>query len=615
MSNNFKYTFYVDGDVYDDLSYSEYLKKPKLMALVTDYNRRRLFLGTVIYSYSHDWLLEHQDKKNEFEFLANDARFNKLKYFCPNSKEQLAFINDDEHDVVSMIAPNRIGKTTVGAIKVVTSGILPLDPTWPVFTKHGVKFRPFLGKEREMKMAFGSYEWSHIKSVVWPRVKEYIPDQLLGVYSRGGHNGKKKEPNFERQPYVELGCGTMLKFHAYSQSQANFESDAYNGFMYDEQPPENIFNAIDERTRTLRGKHIFTLTPHKVEGMPGTGGGGWLQKFLTGEEKRGHNISSYNTSLGDVPDWIYPESEKIKAFSKWVHEPTRNRNMKMLREGRSRIFGEWHKTSGLVIDEWDRAVHVIDDFKVPDEWTRYRALDHGVTNPTVCLWIAVSPPKGDFGSDVIVYREYYSQGKTINENVMEVVNMSGNTRRKLDVGSGYDLRSGTTMISYEEVQTAEAYAKTVLDSRSFANTDTNTGKPYGYIYKMCGLPCTPASGKNSQHWVPILNELFAPKLDEEHKYNKGVSQRPRLMIFRSCMNLVREIESWIWEEYRSGGDQKNAKESPRKKDDHGCTALAYACQIPLRYRGDINKVVAISDSDSEYRRGSSDDGDGEYRGV
>jgi hypothetical protein len=103
-------------------------------------------------------------------------------------------------------------------------------------------------------------------------------------------------------------------------------------------------------------------------------------------------------------------------------------------------------------------------------------------------------------------------------------------------------------------------------------------------------------------------------MDECHAYNKGVNQRPRLMIFRSCHNIIREIESWIWEEYRSGGDYKNFKESPRKKDDHGCTALAYACQIPLRWRGDINKTAQLIDGEytNPYKQ---ENDDGEYRGV
>lgn len=619
MSNPYRFTFYVNDEVYENLTYANYLGREKLMKAVTDPSRRRLFLGTEVHSYDHDWLLAHKDKKAEFDHLWHDWKYNRLKYYLPNSREQLAFLNDWEHDVVAMVAPNRVGKTTVGVVKTLISGILPLDPEWPIFKKHGVKYRQYLGSDRELKFAYGSYEWTHIKSVVWPRVREYIPDEMLGAYSMNptGRSGKpRRDPNFERMPAVELGCGLTIKFHAYSQSQSAFESDAYHGMLYDEQPPENIFNAVDERTRTLKGWHCFSLTPHKVEGRADTGGGGWLQKFLTGDERRGHNPVCYNTSLADVPDWIYPESEKVKAMEKWIHEPTRNRNMKMLREGRSRVFGEWHKTSGLVLDEWERSVHVIDSFKIPIDWTLYRALDHGITNPTVCLWFAVSPPKGDFGSDVVVYREFYSQGKTINENVVDVISLSRNSRSVMgdSMKSSDFSRSNVMMAMFEEIQSGEVYAKTVLDGRSFALTDTNTGKPYGYIYKTCGLPVQPASGKNSQHWVPLLKEMLAPKLDDNHVFNKGVTCRPRLMIFRECVNLIREIEGWVWEEYRSGGDWKNAKESPRKKDDHGCTAMGYAVQIPLTWRGDIYQSSSRTSSFRSYSSAEVSNNN-EYRGI
>ena len=618
--NKFKYKFIVDGDEYEPMSYDQFLSKPKLMKAVGDIDRRRLFLGLTVHSYSVDYLADHKDVKERYEWLYKDCRLNKLKYFAPNSAEQLAFINDwKEHDIVALVAPNRVGKTTTGVVKALLGGLLKLDPEWPIFKEHGVQYVPFKGEDRVLTFGFGSYEWSHIKTVVWPRVREYVPDEQLGVYSKqlqATRGRPRKDPNFDRSPSVELGTGTILKFHAYSQSQANYESAAYDGFLYDEQPPEPIFNAIDERTRTLRGKHFFTLTPHKVEGRPDTGGGGWLQKFLTGDEKKGHSISCYNTSLADVPDWIYPETEKHKAMEKWIHEPTRLRNIKMLREGRSRMLGEWHKTSGLVIDEWDRRVHIIDDFDVPEGWTRYRALDHGVTNPTVCLWLAVSPPKGDWGSDIIVYREFYSQGKTINENCTDIIKASGNMRRRY--ATTENARSGMSMAMFEEIQQREFYAKTVLDSRSFGSTDTHTGKPYGFIYKACGLPCGPASGKNSQHWVPILKELFAPSYDLDHAYNKKEMGRPHLMIFRSCVNLVRELEGWVWEEYRSGGDNKNRKESPRKLNDHGCTALGYACQIPLRYRGDVYRPSASTSADEGYGgvyTSMEESNDGEYRGM
>lgn len=616
MTNQFLFNFYIDGDEYLGLKYTKYLGNSKLMAKVTDHSRRRLLLGRTIYSYDHEYLKAHKDVYEKFMHLYEDCRLNKLKYFAPNSKEQEEFINDwDRHDVIGLVAPNRVGKTTCGVVKALLSGIIPTNPEWPIFKEHGIKYRPFMGKDFPMTFGMGSYEWSHIKSVVWPRVKEYIPDEELGVYGFHywkGRNGKPRtSPNFDRMPHIELSSGTRLKMHAYSQSQANYESDAYNGFMYDEQPPENIFNAVDERTRTLKGYHFFTLTPHKVEGRPDTGGGGWLQRLFTGEEKKGHCISCYNTSLADVPDWIYPESEKIKAFEKWIHEPTRNKNMLVLREGRSRVLGEWHKTSGLCIDNWDIEVHIIDDFSLPEDITRYRGIDHGINNPTVCLWAGVTKPGKDWESEVFIYREMYTLGKLINENVGDIIKLSGNTRRKM--GDFMDARSGTSMGMWEEVKSGENYAATVMDSRSFASSDSNTGKPYGWLYKANGLQAKPASGKNHTHWLPILKELFQVNYSKQHPYTKGVMGRTKIYVFRSCVNLIREISGWVYEEYRSGLEGKNLKETPRKKDDHGCTALAYLCQVPMRYRGDLF-VPTTKGEKEDYEYANKECGSG-YRGI
>jgi hypothetical protein len=89
--------------------------------------------------------------------------------------------------------------------------------------------------------------------------------------------------------------------------------------------------------------------------------------------------------------------------------------------------------------------------------------------------------------------------------------------------------------------------------------------------------------------------------------------RSKFYIFRSCVNLIREISGWVYEEYRSGGDGKNMKETPRKKDDHGCTALAYLCQIPLRHRGDLFLNMSRNERDEyDYANSEMDVG---YRGV
>ena len=89
--------------------------------------------------------------------------------------------------------------------------------------------------------------------------------------------------------------------------------------------------------------------------------------------------------------------------------------------------------------------------------------------------------------------------------------------------------------------------------------------------------------------------------------------RSKCYIFRGCTNLIRELSGWTYEEYRSGADYKNLKETPRKKDDHGCTAMAYACQIPLRYRGDVYTSVWTDEERKSMAHQTEEDE--EYRGV
>lgn len=78
--------------------------------------------------------------------------------------------------------------------------------------------------------------------------------------------------------------------------------------------------------------------------------------------------------------------------------------------------------------------------------------------------------------------------------------------------------------------------------------------------------------------------------------------------------MIREIEGWVWDEYRTGNDYKNAKETPRKKDDHGCTALAYLCQVPMRWRGDLYSGEGRGEKTSGYA-GGDDVEDSGYREV
>lgn len=59
-------------------------------------------------------------------------------------------------------------------------------------------------------------------------------------------------------------------------------------------------------------------------------------------------------------------------------------------------LGRWVAAEGIIYEEWDEAIHLVSraqlpDEKLPDDWTRYWAVDFGFTNPFVCQCWAEDP--------------------------------------------------------------------------------------------------------------------------------------------------------------------------------------------------------------------------------
>lgn len=62
---------------------------------------------------------------------------------------------------------------------------------------------------------------------------------------------------------------------------------------------------------------------------------------------------------------------------------------------------------GQIYSEWNDHVHLVDVFDIPEDWKRYRILDHGVGHPTAVLWMAVNPEGFAF-----FYDEHYKKSET-----------------------------------------------------------------------------------------------------------------------------------------------------------------------------------------------------------
>lgn len=578
---------FITEDGSQKMTLAEYHTKDALMekiGLITTSpaNRRSVFMGTTILSYPESILASDYKKRSAFEECERIVSENQLKYFVPQNEVVLSLLNDTEHNLKGFIAPNGVGKSVTGCIDVLLD-IVPCDPRWPIFTSHGVNFRPYKGPRTLGGVGIVSYEWNNHVTTIWPQiVRRWTPKFALGEWADGG----KGVINWRNNPNIEI-AGTPVWFFACSQAQTVFEASAMDIYWWDEQGEEDKFNGANMRLRRRNGRHVMTLTPHKVNGRPDTGAGSWIHKLVRRETTAGLNPKFYHCELAGIPDWVYSERAKKEAFREWIEEPTKNNDTKKLREGRSRIYGEFHESSGLVFDDWNPLKHVIEPFNIPKSWPRYRSIDHGRVNPTACLWAAVSP-----SGDVFLYREYYRRNLTAGENAQEIIKASGNKRRVWESGVD-DL--GRIVKRYDEVFSAERYRKTCLDSRSMAKKSDESNRTIGQIYRDAGMVVAPADGQKTDKQVVVAKEFFSIDHDREHYVTKE-SGAPRIYVFSTLVNFIKEIQGYVNEEVvrtdRSGN--RSVSERPREKDDHLMTALLYLLMMNLAY------IEEVYQDDEEY---------------
>src|SRR3546814_17004871 len=59
------------------------------------------------------------------------------------------------------------------------------------------------------------------------------------------------------------------------------------------------------------------------------------------------------------------------------------------------LDGRWVAAEGIIWPEFDPAVHLVDRFDIPDDWTRYWTVDFGYIHTFVAQWWAVDPDRSE----------------------------------------------------------------------------------------------------------------------------------------------------------------------------------------------------------------------------
>ena len=185
----------------------------------------------------------------------------------------------------------------------------------------------------------------------------------------------------------------------------------------------------------------------------------------------------------------------------------------------TRIRGHFAAFLGAVYKLFNRDVHTVKPFEIPADWDRYRAIDWGFNNPFVCLWLAQDPDRRWY-----VYAEHYQARDSLAHHAERIKQISGRERYRV----------------------------------TWADHDAQDR----YEFENLGIKTT-AAKKDIHLGIEAVQAALKTQGDG----------RPRLFIFKSCPNSIREITGYRWGE---GTESKDARDDPLKVNDHTCDALRYA---------------------------------------
>lgn len=208
------------------------------------------------------------------------------------------------------------------------------------------------------------------------------------------------------------------------------------------------------------------------------------------------------------------------------------------------LEGSFDVYEGAILPELNPELHLIDGFRIPDEWPRYRGLDHGLNHPTACIWIAV-----DYDGNHYAYREYVKS-----EAVPAV-----NARAILEMSQGEEEMTQWTVIdpSTDQRQTAGGVMQQIVDG-----------------YRDAGLTCR--KGNNDVRGsIAVIKRLLRPEpahIFPRWHWQSGELGAPYFFVTRDCKVLWNQLQLWRWKAVRPGGSER---ERPLDQQDDTVSALRY----------------------------------------
>lgn len=203
------------------------------------------------------------------------------------------------------------------------------------------------------------------------------------------------------------------------------------------------------------------------------------------------------------------------------------------------LVGDWRDSEGVIFEEWDEDVHVIDRFDIPSDWTRVESTDFGYEHALVTLSAAVDPD-----GTVYIYRELHETHRLVEDVARETLAFRDDERRVVG-----PIRTRLPMVcdhDREDRATFERHGVVTYPANKDVDAGIQTVKSY--------LRVRP----NGKARVYYFRDALVHRDARLHEAGKPT-------------DLPDEMGTYAWDKKRDGA----AKDVPLKVDDDACDALRY----------------------------------------
>ena len=204
-----------------------------------------------------------------------------------------------------------------------------------------------------------------------------------------------------------------------------YQGQAFNWIGFDELtqwPTPYAWNYMRTRLRTAKGSELPLV--QRATSNPGGSGHAWVKKMFI--DPAPYNEAFWASDHETGEQLVWPSTSTYAVANDLVGTPMLKRrfipatlfdNPYLADDGmyeanllsmpehlrRQLLEGDWDIAEGAAFPEFNRNIHVVEPYDIPDNWTKFRAADYGYSSYTGILWFAVDPAD----EKLIVYRELY----------------------------------------------------------------------------------------------------------------------------------------------------------------------------------------------------------------